>query len=395
MKTGRTANILSIQTVSASMVFASVISAILISAPAMASPAYETTAPIAYMVDMSSGAVLYDKQSTAQIPPASMAKMLTTYVVFEMLTNGKLQENQKLTVKPETWKAWNNQGSTMFLAPNEQVSVENLLHGLVTLSGNDAAIVLAEGISGSETEFVTVMNKTARRLGMLDSRFGTANGWPDEGRTLTTARDLATLASRTINDYPQLYAKFYGKKEFKWGGVTQPDRNPLLGKVAGADGLKTGHTHEAGYCFTGTAVQGGRRILMVVAGLPSFNSRITESTSFMNWGFSAWKSRSLFKAGSIVATAPMQLGNASSVGLAAPRNLAISYPAGASDKFTVVVRYKGPIKAPVKKGDIIADMVVKLADGTEQISPLIANANVAEAGFFGRVWNGIKSILGI
>jgi serine-type D-Ala-D-Ala carboxypeptidase (penicillin-binding protein 5/6) len=162
MKTGRTANILSIQTVSASMVFASVISAILISAPAMASPAYETTAPIAYMVDMSSGAVLYDKQSTAQIPPASMAKMLTTYVVFEMLTNGKLQENQKLTVKPETWKAWNNQGSTMFLAPNEQVSVENLLHGLVTLSGNDAAIVLAEGISGSETEFVTVMNKTAR-----------------------------------------------------------------------------------------------------------------------------------------------------------------------------------------------------------------------------------------
>ncbi len=394
MKTGIAANILAIRAFSASVISTSAISGILISCPAMAAPAYESAAPIAYMVDMSSGAVLYDKQSTTQIPPASMAKMLTTYVVFEMLSNGKLQANQKLTVKPETWKAWNNQGSTMFLAPNEQVSVENLLHGLVTLSGNDAAIVLAEGISGSEAEFVAVMNKTARRLGMLDSRFGTANGWPDEGRTLTTARDLATLATRTINDFPELYAKFYGKKEFKWGGVTQPDRNPLLGKIAGADGLKTGHTDEAGYCFTGTAVQGGRRILMVVAGLPSLNSRIAESTSFMNWGFAAWKTRPLFKVGSIVATAPMQLGNSSSVGLAAPRNLAITYPAGASDKFTIVVRYKGPIKAPIKKGDIVADMVVKMADGTEQISPLIANESVAEVGYFGRIWNGIKSIFG-
>ncbi len=362
--------------------------------PAIAAPAYETAAPIAYMVDISSGAVLYDKQSTVQIPPASMAKMLTTYIVFEMLSNGKLQAEQKLIVKPETWKTWNNQGSTMFLAPNEQVSVENLLHGLVTLSGNDAAIVLAEGISGSEAEFAKVMNITARRLGMLDSRFGTANGWPDEGRTLTTARDLAVLATRTINDFPELYAKFYGEKEFKWGGVTQPDRNPLLGKIVGADGLKTGHTDEAGYCFTGTAIQDGRRILMVVAGLPSFNSRVTESTNFMNWGFSAWKSRPLFKAGSIVATAPMQLGHASTIALAAPRNLAVSYPSGASEIFKVAVRYKGPIKAPVKKGDVIADMVVKLPDGTEQISPLIANADVAQVGYFGRVWNGMKSIVG-
>jgi serine-type D-Ala-D-Ala carboxypeptidase (penicillin-binding protein 5/6) len=365
-----------------------------ISGAAIAAPAYETSAPIAYMVDLSSGAVLYDKQSNAQIPPASMAKMLTTYVVFEMLANGKLQATQKLNVKPETWKAWNNQGSTMFLAPNEQVTVENLLHGLVTLSGNDAAIVLAEGISGSEAEFVNVMNSTAKRLGMKDSRFGTANGWPDEGQTLTTARDLALLASRTINDFPALYSKFYGKKEFKWGGVTQPDRNPLLGKVSGADGLKTGHTDEAGYCFTGTAMQNGRRILMVVAGLPSFNARITESTNFMNWGFSAWKSRQLFKSGSIVASAPVQMGDATILGLAAPRNLAITYPVGVSEKFNIVVRYKGPIMAPITKGDVVAEMVVKLADGSEQISPLIANSTVREAGFFRRIWNGILSVFG-
>ncbi len=362
--------------------------------PAVASPAYETTAPIAFMVDMSSGAVLYDKKSNAPIPPASMAKMLTTYVVFDMLEKGQLQASQKFIVKPETWKSWNNQGSTMFLAPGEQVSVENLVHGLVTLSGNDAAIVLAEGISGSEAEFVTVMNKTAKRLGMTGSQFGTANGWPDEGRTVTTARDLALLAQQTIDDFPELYAKFYGKKEFKWGGVTQPDRNPLLGKIAGADGLKTGHTEEAGYCFTGTALQNGRRILMVVAGLPSYNSRVTESTNFMNWGFSAWKSRALFKAGSVIAVAPVQMGSKSKLALVAPRNIAVSYPVGEAGKFKIVVRYKGPIKAPLKKGDIVADMVVKMADGSEQISPLIANVDVAQAGYFGRVWNGIKSIFG-
>jgi serine-type D-Ala-D-Ala carboxypeptidase (penicillin-binding protein 5/6) len=361
---------------------------------AIAAPAYESTAPIAYMVDMSSGAVLYDKQSAAKIPPASMAKMLTTYVVFDLLTRGKLKPSQTFTVRPETWTAWNNQGSTMFLSPGEQVSIENLLHGLVTLSGNDAAIVLAEGIAGSEADFVKMMNATARRIGMNDSQFGTANGWPDEGRTLTTARDLGLLAERTINDFPDLYAKFYGKVDFKWGGVTQPDRNPLLGKIAGADGLKTGHTEEAGYCFTGTAIQGGRRILMVVAGLPSYNSRIAESTDFMNWGFAAWKSRALFRRGNIVATAPVQLGSATSVGLVAPRNLAFTYPASGSDKFSVVVRYLGPIKAPVKKGDVVANMIVKSADGTEQASPLVANIDIAEAGVAGRIWNGIKSIFG-
>ncbi len=372
-----------------------ILASVLVSCPAIAAPAYETSAPIAYMVDMSSGAVLYEKQADAQIPPASMTKMLTTYVVFEMLSNGKLRAEQTLIVNPDTWKAWNNRGSTMFLAPNEQVSVANLLHGLVTLSGNDAAIVLAQGISGSEEAFVAIMNKTAKRLGMKDSRFGTPNGWPDEGRTLTTARDLAVLAERTINDYPKLYATYYGKKEFKWGGVTQPDRNPLLGKITGADGLKTGHTDEAGYCFTGTAIQNGRRILMVVAGLPSFNSRITESTNFMTWGFSAWKSRPLFEAGKTVATVSMQLGDASNVGVVAPRNIAFTYPTGSPENFKVFVRYNGPIKAPIKKGDIVADMVVKLSDGTEQITPLFASADVNQAGYFRRIWNGVKAIFGV
>jgi serine-type D-Ala-D-Ala carboxypeptidase (penicillin-binding protein 5/6) len=364
--------------------------------PALAANlSYESTAPIAYMVDMSSGAVLYNKNATKQIPPASMAKMMTGYIVFDMLKTGKLKREQLFTVTPEIWKAWNNVGSTMFLKANEKVSVANLLHGTLTLSGNDSAITLATGIAGSETAFVALMNAKARQLGMKDSHFGTANGWPDAGRTLTTARDLATLASRTIYDYPALYREFYGQSEFRWGNVTQADRNPILGKIDGADGLKTGHTDAAGYCFTGSAEQGGRRLIMIVAGLGSYNDRITESTNFMQWGFTAWQSKRLFKTGSIIARAPVQLGSESRISLIAPQNLAVTLPTGAGDDYTLFVRYNGPIKAPFIKGTHIAELVVKRSDGSEQIMPLVAGQAVTKAGFFGRAWNGAKSLFGL
>ncbi len=376
-------------------VFGLIATTVLLSATmASARPAYESTAPIAYMVDMSSGAVLFDKDSRRQIPPASMAKMMTAYIVFDMLAKGELKLDTKFTVSTQTWKKWNNVGSTMFLSPNEQVSVENLLHGTITLSGNDAAITLAEGIAGSEAAFVARMNVMAKKLGMKDSRFGTPNGWPDEGRTLTTARDLALLGARSVNDYPTLYHKFYGQNEFRWGNVTQADRNPILGKIKGADGLKTGHTDEAGYCFTGTAEQAGRRIMMVVAGLDSFNSRITESTHFMQWGFDAWSSKPVFKKGAFIANVPVQLGSESRIDLMAPRNLAVTIPANETMNYTAFVRYNGPIKAPFKKGDAVAELVIKLSDGTEQVTPLLATASVNKAGFFGRAWNGLKSIFG-
>lgn len=375
--------------------FAISLSAVFWSGSAFATPAYESSAPIAYMVDLSSGAVLFDKESDKQIPPASMAKMMTIYVVFEKISKGELSLDKKITVKPETWKKWNNQGSTMFLSSGESVSIENLVHGVATLSGNDASVVLAEGVSGSEEAFVAEMNAAAKRLGMSKSRFGTANGWPDEGKTLTTARDLAVLARRTIDDFPELYSKFYGVKEFRWGGVTQPDRNPLLGKIDGADGMKTGHTEEAGYCFTGTAIQNGRRVLMVVAGLDSYNGRITESTKFLKWGFSAWRSQPLFKKGSIITQAPVQLGNYSRLPLIAPKDMAVTFPAEKQGKYKLFVRYNGPIKAPFNKGDKVADLVIKFDDGTEQVSPLMSTLNVKEAGFFGRVWNGMKSLLSV
>ena len=372
-------------------------------APAKAPP-FETPAKVAYLIDLSSGAVLLAKNADARMPPASLAKMMTTNVAFELIKKGDLQLNKMCTVRPETWQKWHGPqaGSTMFLSPNEQVSVENLLHGIVTLSGNDASVVLAECIAGTEEAFANVMNENAQRLGLTNSHFGNSNGWPDEGRTYVTARDLATLARAEIENHPDLYKKFYSQTSFTWGktlgsgsDITQANRNPLLGRVPGADGLKTGHTEEAGYGFTGSAEQNGRRLIMVVAGLDSFNQRIEESVKLMSWGFNAWQSNPLFKAGTTVGSAQVQLGSEDEVALIAPRDLAVTIPAGVLSKVTSTkVRYKGPIKAPIAKGQHVADLVVTTTDG-EQVTPLVAAEAVEEAGFFTRAWIGLKQLLGM
>jgi D-alanyl-D-alanine carboxypeptidase (penicillin-binding protein 5/6) len=307
-------------------------------------------------------------------------------------------------VRPETWRKWHGPqaGSTMFLSAGERVSVENLLHGIVTLSGNDASVVLAECLAGTEPAFAARMNEEAKRLGMANSNFGNSNGWPDEGVTFTTARDLATLAKATIEQTPDLYKTFYQKKDFTWGKtltggapITQGNRNPILGNIAGADGLKTGHTAEAGYGFTGSAEQNGRRIIMVVAGLGSFNQRIDESVKFMDWGFRAWKSQPLFKAGEKVGTAQVQMGSDEEVGLVAPRNLAVTLPGGSnSANMRVKVVYQGPLKAPIKKGQQVAMLEIQTPDTPPQTVPLIAEKDVGEAGFFGRIWAGVASLFG-
>lgn len=378
------------------MYFRVLASAILLTATAMpihAAP-YKTAAPIAYMLDMSSGAILYDKDSEKRIAPASMTKMMTAYVVFKHLGEGKLTLDQKFKIQAETAEKWSGRGSTMYLRGGQEVSVENLLHGLITVSGNDAAIALADGVSGSEIEFLILMNETARQIGLDDSRFGTANGWPDEGRTLVTARDLAVLAQRTMADFPQYYKQFYANKSFTWNNVTQMDRNPLLGKVAGADGLKTGHTNAAGYCLTGSAVQNGRRLVMVVAGLPSYDSRISESVKFMDWGFNAWRNKTLFEKDAVVGAANIQIGSDTSVNLIAPQAISVTLPKENKAKYSLSIQYNGPIKAPISKNQRVASLVISMADGSEQITPLLAANDVAEAGFFGRAWNGLKSLIG-
>ena len=382
----------------------SALSLLLASAAPAAAPPFATPAPVAYLIDLSSGAVLLAKDADRRMPPASMAKMMTTEVAFELVDKGELPLNKMCTVRPETWERWHGPkaGSTMFLSPNEQVSVENLLHGIVTLSGNDASVVLAECIAGTEEAFAAQMNALGKQLGLTNSNFGNSNGWPDEGKTYVSARDLATLARASVERHPKLYKQFYGQPSFTWGktlgsgqAITQGNRNPILGKIAGADGLKTGHTEEAGYGFTGSAEQNGRRLVMVIAGLDSFNQRIGESVRLMSWGFNAWQAKPLFKSGAQVGTAKVQLGSEDEVALLAPRDLAVTVPAGLGGKTSMKVRYSGPVKAPIAKGQHIADLIVTSPDTGEQVMPLIAAEAVSEAGFFARAWLGLKQLLGM
>jgi len=385
------------------LVFATTAAILIASAAPAAAPRFDTTAPIAYLVDLNSGAILFSRDADRRFPPASLAKMMTTEVAFELIDRGQLPLSKMCTVRPETWQKWHSQGSTMFLAVNEQVSVENLLKGIVTLSGNDASVVLAECIAGTEPAFTDQMNALAHKLGMNNSHFGTANGWPDEGATYVTARDLATLAKATIEHHPKLYKEFYGLPNFTWGqtmggnAITQENRNPILGHVPGADGLKTGHTDEAGYGFTGSAEQNGRRLIEVLAGMKSWNERVQQSTRLIQWGFNAWQDKPLFKQGAVVAKAEVQMGSSSEVPLVAPGDLAVTIPAGLSltRQMHVKVQYDGPIKAPIKKGDEIAQLVVTTGDTAPQVVPLVAGEDVGEAGFFGRAWIGLKSLLGL
>ncbi|MBB3910681.1 D-alanyl-D-alanine carboxypeptidase family protein [Sphingomonas desiccabilis] len=379
------------------------LSAVAVTPSVAAAPPFETPAPVAYLQDLSSGAILYAKDADRRMPPASMAKMMTAYVAFDLIKKGELKLDQKFQVRPETWQRWHGPaaGSTMFLSVNEQVSVDDLLKGIITLSGNDACVVLAEGVAGTEEAFTSLMNQRAKELGLTNSHFGTSNGWPDEGRTYVSARDLAKLASATIQNFPDLYKRFYSLESFTWGktlgagnDITQANRDPLLGRVAGADGLKTGHTEEAGYGFTGSAEQNGRRLVMVLAGLTSFNQRISESVRFMEWGFRAWRARPIAKKGKLVETADVQLGDSSTVGLIAPRDLTVTVPAGAATELAGTVVYQGPIKAPIKAGQHIADLVISSPGMEPQRLPLVAEKDVDEAGFFGRAWAGLMALFG-
>lgn len=352
-------------------------------------PRFESAAPIAYLIDLNSGRVLLDKGSDRKVPTASMAKMMTAFVAFEAIKAGKLSADDSFTVRPETWSAWNNRGSTMFLRAKQEVSARNLLHGILTLSGNDASVVLAEAMNGNEQDFAARMNAEARRIGMENSHFGNSNGWPDGGRTVSTARDLALLAERIIEDHPLLFSEYFAQRSFTWNGVTQTNRNPLLGAIAGADGMKTGHSKSAGYCLAGTAKQGNRRLVMVIAGLPSAQARIEEARRLMRWGFENWQERPLFDANQPVSKLPVQLGDKLTVQAVTTQRVGGLATGAGAENWQLTVRYDGPLRAPIRKGQRIATLVVD--DGTHpQNFPLVAAETIERTGFLGRAWNGLR-----
>jgi serine-type D-Ala-D-Ala carboxypeptidase (penicillin-binding protein 5/6) len=360
---------------------------------------FDTLARSAILVDAASGATLYEKSADASMPPASMSKMMTVYMVFDLIKSGQVKLTDKITVLPETWKAWNNQGSTMFLSVNEQVSVEELLHGIITLSGNDACVVLAEGIAGSEAQFSAMMNSKAKEIGLTSSNFTNATGWPDPNEYVT-ARDLARLAVATIRNFPDLYAKFYPVPSYSHGktlgagkNISQNNRNPFLGAVAGGDGLKTGHTEEAGYGFTGSAMRNGQRLVMVVSGLTSMAERKAESVKLIEWGFRTFQRYQLFAKAAPVQAIPVWMGKTATVSAVGATDIGATMTRFARKDMKVSVRHASTLVAPVKQGQKVAELVIKSPGQADQVIPLVAAQSVEKVSGLGKIsWmlrNGI------
>lgn len=351
--------------------------------------ANETTAKQAIVIDYDTGSVLFDKNSDQRVGPASMTKMMTVYLLLERLQDGRLSLESEL---PISEKAWRMGGSKMWVEVGKKARVEDLIRGIIVQSGNDATVVVAEGLAGTEEAFADEMNAKARQLGMTGSNFRNASGWPAEDH-YSTVRDLAILSVATIRDFPEYY-HYYSDRKFKYSNIEQENRNPLLYKNIGADGLKTGHTEESGYGLAGSAVREGRRIVMVAHGMESMRERNKESELLISWAFREWGQYALFDAGDVVAPVPVWLGAEKTVPAVAQGNVLVSVMRKARKGMTVKIVHARAVPAPIAKGDEIASLVVS-AEGMEDVSiPLYAGAPVAKAGFFGHIGASVSYLLG-
>ncbi len=340
----------------------------------------DTPAGNAFMVDYATGAVLLDKNADEPMPPASMSKLMTVYMVFERLRNGGLSLDDTFQVSE---KAWRMGGSKMFVLVDTRVSVEDLLRGIIVQSGNDACIVVAEAMGGSEAGFADQMNERAAELGMTTSHFTNATGWPDPGHYMS-ARDLAFLARRIISEFPEYYT-YFAETNFAYNDISQPNRNPLLFRNVGADGLKTGHTEESGYGLVSSAVRNDRRIILVVNGLGSTKERDRESQRLLDWGFREFNNYALFTSGEVVKDAEVWLGQAGTVPLILPRDIELTLRRQARRKLEVKYSYTGPIPAPVRAGQELATLQISAPDFGTMTVPLLAGRSVERLGFFGRL----------
>ncbi len=356
-------------------------------------PAAVAGVPVYLAVDLGSRQVLAQREANRAFLPASMTKVMTAYVAFELMAQGKLSPDLRLVVAPPTAATWSGRGSSMRLKAGEQVSVDMLLHGITTVSANDACVVLAEGVSGNVAGWLALMNAEAKKLGMTNSRFGTPNGWPDGGATQVSAQDMVKLGRALIERHPELYRHYFGKKTLTWNGVTQQNHDPTVGVVPGADGIKTGHTRESGYSFLGTAERDGRRIMIVIGGATSEAQRMQAARELLEWGFSAWEARSLFAKGATVGQARVQGGTARQVGLLAPGGAAVTVPRGARPEIATTIRYHGPLVAPIARGAQVAELEIAVPGQEPARVPLVAGADVGKAGPLDRLANGVVGLL--
>jgi D-alanyl-D-alanine carboxypeptidase (penicillin-binding protein 5/6) len=347
---------------------------------------FNTAARHALIIDFDTGATLLEKEADVSMPPASMSKLMTAYVVFEMLRAGRLRMDQEL---PVSRRAWQMGGSKMFVDINTTVRVDDLLRGVIIQSGNDACIVLAEAISGSEEGFAELLNERGRAIGLTRSNFRNSTGWPDPNHRMT-CRDLATLATRIIRDFPEYYP-IYSEKSFKYHiAHAQENRNPLVQRGTG-DGLKTGHIEESGYGLTGSSLRGGRRVVLVVNGLNSMRQRAEESERLMDWSFREFENATLFAAGATVETAPVWLGAMPTVQLVPAAPLVVTVPRAWRRSAQVSVQYDTPIRAPIAKGQRVGALRMQ-GEGVPDMSvPLVAGHDVPEASFAGKVQQAFRA----
>lgn len=338
------------------------------------------------LLDFLTGAVLDSKRADERMPPSSMSKLMTAYMAFDAIKAGRVSLDDEMTVSNNAWKIGGaaSGGSTMFLNPGDKVKIENLLRGMIIQSGNDACIVLAENLAGSEEAFAEKMNAKAKEIGLINSNFMNATGLPHPEHYMTV-RDLTVLARRIIADFPEYYS-LYSETNFTYNGITQGNRNPLLYKVdSGADGLKTGHTEAAGYGLTASAIRNGRRLILAANGMASIKARDEETSKLMDWGFREFTNRNLFVAGAKVTDAEVWLGDKASIPLIIQRDLVVTLPRAQAQSVSVKAVYDGPLPAPIAQGAEVGKLVIG-AKGMETLQVTItAGESAGRLGLIGRL----------
>ncbi len=373
--------------------YSSVLTAGLVLAGIGSAGAIETQARNAILMDYDTGQYLYVKGHEKMVPPASMSKLMTVNMIFEKLKDGSLSLDDTFTVSERAWKLGGaaSGGSTMFLKIGEKVRVEDILKGILIQSGNDACIVAAENLAGSEDDFAEMMNKRARELGLDNSSFANSTGLPHPDQKMSV-EDLAKLARHIIKEFPEFY-HIFSEKYYTHNNITQGNRNPLLYSMPNADGLKTGHTEEAGFCLTASAQKGERRLIEVMTGMNSNKERSEEAERLMEWGFREFNNYNLLNKGQTIAEIPVVFGSEKQVRLVVPETVKRTLKKSQAPKIKMTAVYDKPVKAPVAAGDKLGEVRIEL-DGQEMENlPLVADRNVEKLGFFGRIGQNLKYLL--
>lgn len=361
--------------------------------PSATAPPVPDEVPVALLIDLSSGQTLFSREPDRRFVPASVTKVMTAYTAFRLIEQGKIAPETLVTISPDVAEVWSGEGSSMFLKTGDRVTIGELLLGVTTVSANDGAVALAFAATGSQQAWLALMNQNAAELGMRNTHFGTPNGWPDEGRTYTSARDLAILGEALTTRFPGLYHRFFGHRGMRYRDIAQDNHDPVTGVVEGADGIKTGFTRQSGYNFLGSAERNGRRLVMVVAAAPTASLRNSTARDLLRWGFDAFESRTILPADLSVGHARVQNGAASEVALRTGHAVLASIPAERAGEVRLSIRYRGPVEAPIRKGQQIAFLRVSVPGQQPHEVPLVAAEPVARANLLERLRNGLTGLV--